>query len=47
MVCQVNGMDLAEVLGGEVAVTNSLSGNGEPFIIEVEFTKSKDRTGKM
>jgi hypothetical protein len=40
-------MDLAEVLGGEVAVTNSLSGNGEPFIIEVEFTKAKDRIGKM
>jgi hypothetical protein len=44
VVCQVNGMDLAEVLGGEVAVTNSLSGNGEPFTIEVEFTKAKERT---
>lgn len=37
---QVNGDDLAGVLGGEAAHTNYFSGVGEPFILLLEFTKS-------
>lgn len=39
---QVNGEDLAGVVGGEVAHSNYHSGRGEPFVIILEFTKPKD-----
>jgi len=39
---QVNGEDLAGVLGGEVTHTNYHSGRGDPFVIILEFTKPKD-----
>lgn len=42
---QVNGEDLAGVVGGEVAHSNYHSGRGEPFVIILEFTKLKDMDG--
>lgn len=42
---QVNGEDLAGVMGGEVAHTNFLSGVGEPYVLFLEFTKP--RFGKI
>lgn len=37
MTFQVNGVDLAEVEGGEVAVTNLHSCNGPNFILQLHF----------
>lgn len=34
-------MDLAEVEGGEVAITNAHSGVGRPFVLILEFTKAQ------
>ncbi|KAI3410561.1 uncharacterized protein J3R85_018768, partial [Psidium guajava] len=39
---QVNGTDLAEIEGGEVAITNSHSCNGPDFKIEVHFSITPD-----
>ncbi|XP_048139026.1 structural maintenance of chromosomes flexible hinge domain-containing protein GMI1 isoform X2 [Rhodamnia argentea] len=39
---EVNGTDLAEIKGGEVAITNSHSCNGPDFIIEVHFSITQD-----
>ncbi|CAI9092569.1 OLC1v1027852C1 [Oldenlandia corymbosa var. corymbosa] len=36
---QVNGIDLAEVLSGEVALTNIHSCNGPSFVVQLRFTK--------
>lgn len=36
---QVNGKDLAEILGGEVAVTNVNSCIGADFTLQLRFTK--------
>ena len=41
---QVNGVDLAEVEGGEVAITNTLSGVGRPFVLILEFTKAQEQS---
>lgn len=35
----VNGMDLAEVLGGEVTTTNRFTGVGDPYVLLLEFSK--------
>lgn len=37
-VFQVNGIDLAEVAGGEVAITNMHSCNGPDFILQLHFS---------
>lgn len=37
-VFQVNGIDLAEVAGGEVAITNMHSCNGPDFIVQLHFS---------
>lgn len=37
-------MDLAEVEGGEVAITNSLSGVGRAFVLILEFTKPQEQS---
>ena len=42
---QVNGVNLAEVLGGEVAHTNYFSGNGKPYILTLEFTRNSPDPG--
>lgn len=42
---QVNGEDLAGVVGGEVTHTNYHSGPGEPYVIILEFTKPRDMDG--
>lgn len=42
VLCQVNGTDLAEIEGGEVAITNSHSCNGPDFKIEVHFSITPD-----
>ncbi|KAK3419544.1 hypothetical protein EUGRSUZ_G00111 [Eucalyptus grandis] len=39
---QVNGIDLAEIEGGEVAITNLHSCNGPDFIIQVHFSITED-----
>lgn len=41
---QVNGVDLAEVEGGEVAITNTHSGVGRPFVLLLEFTKAQEQS---
>ncbi|KAL5697408.1 hypothetical protein ACHQM5_030725 [Ranunculus cassubicifolius] len=38
---QVNGEDLAELQGGEIAITNMLSGNGDEFVLQVHLTGLK------
>lgn len=37
-------MDLAEVEGGEVAITNAHSGVGRPFVLILELTKAQERS---
>lgn len=39
---QINGDDLAGVVGGDVAHSNFYSSHGEPFVITLEFIKHKD-----
>lgn len=39
---QVNEVDLAEVQGGEVAITNLLSCNGPEFVVQLHFSMSQD-----
>ncbi|KAF3432812.1 hypothetical protein FNV43_RR23914 [Rhamnella rubrinervis] len=39
---QVNGVDLAEVEGGEVAVTNLHSCNGENFVLQLHFLSNQE-----
>jgi len=39
---QVNGEDLAGVLGGEVTHSHFHSGRGDPFVIILGFSKLKD-----
>ncbi|KAF8008424.1 hypothetical protein BT93_K2181 [Corymbia citriodora subsp. variegata] len=39
---EVNGIDLAEIEGGEVAITNLHSCNGPDFIIQVHFSITED-----
>lgn len=39
---QVNGIDLAEVEGGEVAVTNLNSCHGPHFVLQLHFTPNQD-----
>ncbi|KAL3521653.1 hypothetical protein ACH5RR_019802 [Cinchona calisaya] len=41
---QVNGMDLAEILSGEVAVTNVNSCNGPDFTLQLHLTKDAGHT---
>ncbi|KAK3034710.1 hypothetical protein RJ639_032663, partial [Escallonia herrerae] len=38
----VNGIDLAEIQGGEVATTNLHSCNGPEFVLQLVFTSSQD-----
>ena len=40
---QVNGENLAGIVGGEVAHANFHSSRGEPYVIILEFTKPKER----
>lgn len=42
---QVNDVDLAEVLGGEVAHSNYYSGNGEPYVLILKFKKNTTKPG--
>lgn len=39
---QVNGDDLAGIVGGEVAHSNFHSSSGEPYVIILAFTKPKE-----
>lgn len=39
---QVNGDDLAGIVGGEIAHSNFHSSRGEPYVIILEFTKPKE-----
>lgn len=39
---QVNGVDLAEIEGGEVAITNLHSCNGPEFILQLRFSCKQD-----
>lgn len=39
---QVNGVDLAEIEGGEVAITNLHSCNGPEFILQLRFVYKQD-----
>lgn len=39
---QVNGVDLAEIEGGEVAITNLHSCNGPEFILQLRFFYKQD-----
>ncbi|WCJ44422.1 Structural maintenance of chromosomes flexible hinge domain-containing protein GMI1 [Euphorbia peplus] len=44
---QVNGVDLAEIEGGEVSVTNLFSCNGPEFVFQLQFSSKQDsRTGE-
>lgn len=43
---QVNGDDLAGVVGGEVALTNYFSGVGEPYVLKLNFMKSSPGISK-
>ncbi|XP_065859828.1 structural maintenance of chromosomes flexible hinge domain-containing protein GMI1 isoform X2 [Euphorbia lathyris] len=44
---QVNGVDLAEIEGGEVSVTNLLSCNGPEFVFQLHFSlKQAPRAGE-
>ncbi|CAA7023351.1 unnamed protein product [Microthlaspi erraticum] len=42
---KVNGVDLAEVLGGEVATTN-LNSRGEEFSFQIRFTEKREGTSQ-
>lgn len=42
---QVNGINLAEVLGGEVAHTNYYSGNGKPYVLILKLTRNRTTQG--
>lgn len=39
-------MDLAEVVGGEEAVTNSFSSVGGPYVLLLEFKHQAERAGR-
>ncbi|KAA8540048.1 hypothetical protein F0562_026740 [Nyssa sinensis] len=39
---QVNGVDLAEIEGGEVAITNLHSSNGPEFVVQLHFHFNRD-----
>ncbi|WOG90855.1 hypothetical protein DCAR_0310101 [Daucus carota subsp. sativus] len=43
---QVNGIDLTEVEGGEVAITNLNSCNGRPFVLQLRFTSNQDSSSQ-
>lgn len=43
---QVNGVDLAEVEGGEIAITNMHSCNGPDFVLQLQFSFKKDNMSK-
>ncbi|XP_062120131.1 structural maintenance of chromosomes flexible hinge domain-containing protein GMI1-like isoform X2 [Humulus lupulus] len=43
---QVNGTDLAEIEGGEVAITNLHSSNGPDFVLQVHFSFKQDSKTK-
>lgn len=42
---QVNGVDLAEIEGGEVAITNLHSCNGPEFVLQLHFSLIQDHDG--
>lgn len=44
---QVNGANLAEVTGGEVAVTNLLSCNGPEFTLQLHFSQDVSSTPNL
>ncbi|KAL2540263.1 gamma-irradiation and mitomycin c induced 1 [Abeliophyllum distichum] len=44
---QVNGTDLAEIEGGEIAITNLHSCNGPEFVIQLQFSFNTDTTSTV
>ena len=42
MLFQVNGLDLAEIDGGEVGTTNLHSSNGPEFVLQLRFYGNQD-----
>lgn len=44
-VAQVNGVDLAEIEGGEVSITNFHSCNGPEFVLQLHFSINQDDIG--
>lgn len=45
MLFQVNGLDLAEIDGGEVGTTNLHSSNGPEFVLQLRFYGNQDNVG--
>ena len=43
----VNGLNLTEIDGGEVAVTNLHSCNGPDFVIDIRFSTTVDKAGMI
>ncbi|KAM5557603.1 structural maintenance of chromosomes flexible hinge domain-containing protein GMI1 [Rosa sericea] len=43
---EVNGIDLAEIQGGEIAITNLHSCNGPDFVLQLQFSCKQDNISK-
>ena len=46
LISQVNGVDLAEIQDGEIAITNLHSCNGPEFVLQLQFYCKQDNMSK-